>query len=90
MSDEPEMVERVARAMDEAVDQFLRHADVGDAGWLEINLHKLRYVKARAAIAAMREPTLAMQRSGIYAQHGVAAKDVWDAMIAAALGEKKP
>jgi hypothetical protein len=77
-----EMLERVALA--------LLEADIGPGGWPETWVNReIWYRRARAAIAAMREPTLAMllatedcpgigdERGGVRAE--------WEAMIDEAL-----
>lgn len=82
MSDET-MVERVARAIGKT---YSRQAQTFD-GWLP---------HARAAIAAMREPTEGMIKAardprtanGSPVSKGV--HDTWQAMIDAALAEKEP
>lgn len=65
MSDVPEMVERVAKAMCSA--QGLRWEDQGDplrsgAGDDDTEYY---YTAARSAIAAMREPTESMTKAGV-------------------------
>lgn len=49
-----EMVERVVRAMDHAEHKVIRNSEGVD----------MRVARARAAIAAMREPTEAMEKAG--------------------------
>lgn len=82
------MVERVARALRRrwCIDAFDRESDIGWEG--EIN-------NARAAIAAMREPTEAMLDFGACHEdqdheifdEGHISREVWHAMIDAALME---
>ncbi len=83
MTDVPEMVERVARALDEAQPRYEPRHDLVD----------LR-VMARAAIEAMREPTEAMKSADLGNGHTCAgyldmysAPTVYRAMIDAALGK---
>ena len=68
------MIERVARAMCAA-----------DGGSQEVDVHHYRDM-ARAAIAAMREPTEAMTRT---LWTGIPPKAAWRTMIDAALGKDK-
>lgn len=82
MSDVPEMIERVARAMALSI----------GAGWLpqpmpQSHLHHWRGL-ARAAMEAMREPTEEMVElwDGVHPPPD----EIYRAMIAAALGKAKP
>ena len=70
------MVERVAKAIDDALPQNPDPDDISKA--------------ARAAIAAMREPTNDMQLAGwapIHTTGAAIAEHIWIAMIDAALNE---
>ena len=61
---------------------------VADANWaLRDNLAATYEDYARAAIAAMREPTPAMVKAG-YEMGGSPRADIWRAMIDAALAEE--
>ncbi len=82
-----EMVERVAKAMAESgrIDDGERASETTDDGWERL---------ARAAIAAMREPTPAMIEAAIKTWDQYAAghrllgsdvEDIWQAMIDKAL-----
>ena len=96
MTTEMDMVERVARAIDDATwTNFDNYA--GLKGWSEAErtteMLASRSIQksignARAAIEAMREPTKGMLDDGRYAIGDLEAdvsKEVWQAMIDAAL-----
>lgn len=76
-----DMVERVARALAEAdgiticSDASYRMSSYG--------------IRAKAAIAAMREPSEEMMRVGRYVANTAAAIPAWKAMIDEALGKNK-
>ena len=83
-----EMVERVARAIAEAHEE--------EWGRLDDLSRDVYRVEARAAIAAMREPTVAMDGAGYDASDlswkqdpgAVRHIEVWEAMIDAAIGRQ--
>ena len=80
-----DMIERVARAIDEAH----RNEKVSDEMWAVCKRHsafKPAFDCARAAIAAMREPTERMKEAGFW--EGSASPNNYRAMIDAALEEK--
>jgi hypothetical protein len=91
MADNPEMIERVARAI------WSADRNVGGYGWewLDESWRAGYYAQARSAIEAMREPTEEMiergddHAKGWFASISVTydSEEVWHAMIDAALGK---
>jgi len=78
---EQSMIERVARAMARANYPAASDNDIDEMweGWV---------MEARAAIAAMREPTPAMVKDGEACDGTISAKEIWQTMIDAALQER--
>lgn len=92
------MIDRVARALAaEEFSAFPSAAEFIDANWYQFSeeLAERYRSKARAAIAAMREPTEVMlfgqdERSRFSADFAAINKEVWQAMIDAALIPSEP
>jgi hypothetical protein len=84
------MVERVARAMHEAVSPATPWEPKDDG------YYQAQYTSARAAIGAMMEPTSKMldaaadeeDRRGYFSHENLIAEEVWPIMVKAALEEK--
>ncbi len=82
----PEMVERVARAIFTAGGTAPGIRQYDD---LSVAMKISWYDSARAAIAALREPTEAMcDECGGFAIHELETAELWRAMIDAALGHQ--
>lgn len=81
MAEQSIMIERVARAMARANYPAATDNDIDEMweGWVK---------EARAAIAAMREPTPAMVNYGEACDGTISAKEIWQTMIDAALQER--
>lgn len=80
-----EMVERLAKAIDTAGKDWLSKRSSAGFEWADIPSS----VFARAAIAALREPTDQMLFEGVIVQDSddPAVQGIWRAMCDAALGE---
>ncbi|MEN5106700.1 hypothetical protein [Brucella anthropi] len=89
-----ELIEKVARALFEAIDEnTYKSKEDGDAWGVvdgEVNFHELSQAAISTIRAALQEPTRPMSEIGQpYVRVGYDAWDVWRAMLAAsALGEQ--
>lgn len=92
---EPDMIERVSRALCRIAGHFCHEVHVcdrdGDACKPGIcRAWEVYSLDARAAIEAMRKPTQAMDEAGRANNYGRYAWPAWEAMLAAALSPTPP